>query len=165
MDSQQSKAIFNLNVRIFSRAQHKQSHSYLIGDMPQGISHIIGVMRVNIRGLSLRQLRPMLEYDKSGHMDKRSLLFQEAMFIMRNLPSTNTNPEVERTAYRLGFLKKDRSELRIVETEHEELPICEIISAVDFIDFDLAIVPLSQLHSIDFPTKFIWIEVYGLNTV
>eukprot|EP01031_Cornospumella_fuschlensis_P042049 gene42049-51334_t len=136
--------VFNVNVRLYGAAQNNHdSHSYLIGDTPLGTSYVLGTLRVNIRSLSLRQLRPMLEYDKSGHMDRRSMLFQEARFLMTRLPNPKKLPDPFQ--YRLGFVKKDRTDFRLVPEEQEELPISEVIGAVDFFLYDLAIVPLTQL--------------------
>ncbi|RYY83474.1 hypothetical protein EON63_11105 [archaeon] len=136
--------VYNVNVRLYGAVQHnKDSHSYLIGDTPIGTSYVLGTLRINIRNLTLQQLRPMLEYDKSGHMDRRSMLFQEARFLMTRLPNPQRLPDIYQ--YRLGFVKKDRSDFRLVPEEQEELPISEVIGAVDFFLFDLAIVPLTQL--------------------
>ena len=139
--------MFNTNVRLYGLVQHKkESHSYIISDVPTGISHVLGTLRINIRNVTLKQLRPMLEYDRSGHMDKRSLLFQEAMFLMSHLPNVYNRPKSDTYLYRLGFVKKDKSDLRLVDVEQEELPIAELIGAVDYFEYDLAIVPLTQIE-------------------
>lgn len=140
--------VFKLCVRVYGLKQHsKDSHGYLIGDMPTGVSHVIGVLHINIRVITPQQLRPMLEFDRSSHMDKRSILFQEAIFIMDRLPVHSQNPPAHRYDYRLGFVKKDKSELRLIVPEDESKPISELIGAVDFFEFDLAIVPLTQIVS------------------
>lgn len=148
--------MFTLNVRVYGLEQHsRSSHGYLIGDMPSGVSHVVGTLNINIRTVTLKQVRPMLEFDRSGHMDKRSLLFQEAMFIMSRLPDhsqsagtgtgTGNSLQGDKFAYRLGFVKKDKSALRLVEEAAEGQVIADLIGAVDFFDFDLAIVPLTQI--------------------
>lgn len=137
---------YKLDVRVYGLIQHSHdSHSYLIDDMPTGVSHVLGTLQVNIRSLTFRQLRPMLEFDRSGHMDKRSLLFQEARFIMGRLPNLFHRPESDRYSYRLAFLKKDKSELRMISPEDEDKIVADMIGAVDFFSFDLAIVPLTQI--------------------
>jgi hypothetical protein len=140
--------VFSLNVRVYGAIQHsKLSHSYLIDDMPTGVSHVVGVLQINIRHFNLKQVRLMIEYDKSNHMDRRSMLFQEAMFIMNRLPNLAQIPSDQRYSYRMGFLRKDRSELKVIAEEDEEKLISDLLGPVDFFDYDLAIVPLSQIAS------------------
>jgi len=46
-----------------------------------GTSGPIGELNINIWKMTLKQLRPIIQYNKSDHMDRRSLIFQVGDFI------------------------------------------------------------------------------------
>ena len=118
--------------------------------------------------MTLRRLRPIIQYDRSGHMDKRSMMFQEATFVMSRLPNHYKRARCELQMYQfgkcflnfegfclsllftlkitfLGFFHRKTKELILIETENEDKPIADLIGAIDFFAYDLAIVPLSQI--------------------
>ncbi len=139
---------YKLTLRVYGQSLNViTSHSYCIDDTPTGTSSPIGTLIVDIRTLTLKQLRPMIQYDRSGHMDKRSILFQEALFIMSRLPNYYNRPPNELNKYMFGFIKKDgRSDFRLIGVDSESSPIASLIGAVDFFDYDLCVVPLSQIQ-------------------
>lgn len=137
---------FVLKVRVYGlRFDSSKSHSYLVDDVPTGTSAPIGEFHIDIRNKTLAQLRPMIQYDRSGHMDKRSIMFQEALFLMRRMPNYFDRPANEWNKYRLGFVHKETLELKLVKEEDEGRPIAELIGATDYFTVDLAIVPLTQI--------------------
>lgn len=137
---------YKLTIRLYGlRDNIHESHSYLIDDCFTGVSSPLGDLFVNINTVTLRQLRPMIEYDRSNHMDKRSMMFQEALFLMSRMPNYFGRPKSELKEYQFGFLKKDRSEFKIIAVSDEDKVIGDLIGLVDFFTYDLCIVPLSQI--------------------
>lgn len=137
---------FILKIRVYGKKfDSSESHSYLIDDHYSGTSLPIGELNIDIRKATLKELKPVIQYDRGGHMDKHSMMFQEALFIMSRLPNHYNRPKSERNKYVFGFIKKDGSDLRVVDLEDEDKPIAELIGAVDYFEYDLAIVPLTQL--------------------
>lgn len=79
-------------------------------------------------------------------MFKRSLLFQEALFIMQRLPNHYQKPKEDVTRYQWGFYNRKNNHLQLIELEREHLAIADLIeSYIDFFDYDLAIVPATQI--------------------
>lgn len=138
---------YKVNIRVYGRDDARtESHSYLIDDVCTGVTSPIGQLNINIRSVTLEEVRPMIEYDRSRHMDRRSMLFQEALFYMNRYPNHYNRPENDRRIYRFGFVnKKDKKDFRLIAAEDESKPIADLIGAVDFFSYDLCIVPLSQL--------------------
>jgi hypothetical protein len=146
MDDSDKLLSFALNVRVYGlKFDANVSHSYLVDDVFSGTSAPIGEFHIDIRKCSLVQLRPMIQYDKSGHMDKRSMMFQEALFLMQRMPNYFERPKVQWNKYIFGFLSKVTDELTLINPEDEAKPIAELIGATDYFSVDLAIVPLTQL--------------------
>ena len=78
-------------------------------------------------------------------MDKRSKMFQEALFIMERLRNPYGRPKEELNKYIFGWIHKTTKALTIVKPQHEQIPIVNVIGAADIAYHDLALVPLSQL--------------------
>ncbi len=136
----------NITIRVFGKAKDcSDGHSFLVGDSFSDVSHPIGVLIIDIRSVTLQQMRPMIEYDRSKNMNKRSMMFQEAIFLMDRLPNEFGRPRHELREYRFGFIKKDLSDIRMVKPEEELKYLSEFFSPVDFFQYDLCIVPLTQL--------------------
>ncbi len=142
-----SELKFKISIRVFGRSLNTaNSHSYLVDDVPTGTSSCIGELNVDIRSTNLKQLRSMIQFDRSGHMNKRSLMFQEALFIMGRLPNYFNRPTEDMNKYQFGFMnKKSAQDMRLISVESEETVISELIGATDFFTHDLLIVPLSQV--------------------
>ena len=138
---------FKLKIRVYGKSTNStESHSYLVDDMSTGTSSCVGELNINIRKVTFKQLRPMVQYNRSGHMDKRSLIFQEALFIMGRLPNYFNRPACELNQYQFGFMKKtDKLDMRIVDISKEDMCISDFIGTTEIFAFDLMIVPLSQI--------------------
>ena len=150
MDEESKLLSFILRVRVYGlKFDSSVSHSYLVDDVCSGTSAPIGEFHIDIRKTTLTQLRPMIQYDRSGHMDRRSMMFQEAQFIMRRLPNHYNRPPDQWNKYVFGFLRKDRDDLnqqvRLIEQSDEGRPIADLIGATEYFSVDLAIVPLTQI--------------------
>jgi hypothetical protein len=137
---------FKFNIIVYGKeANTSRSHSFVIDDMTTGPSSTIGQIAVNIKQTNLKSLRPTLEYNKSGNMMKRSLLFQEALFIMQRLPNYYNKAPEDARKYVFGFYNRVERKLILVSVEDEEKNISELIASyVDFFNYDLAIVPMTQ---------------------
>ena len=144
---EKSDHTYKVSIRVYGRDDARtESHSYLVDDVCTGTTSPIGHLAINIRTVTLEQVRPMLEYDRSRHMDRRSMLFQEALFYMNRYPNVYNRPENDRRIYRFGFInKKNMSDFKLIPAEDETKPIADLIGAVDFFSYDLCIVPLSQI--------------------
>lgn len=141
-----SDPCFRVTIKVYGKEENlNESHSFVIDDMPTGISWPIGEMNINIRTITLKAMRPMIQYNTSGHMDRRSIMFQEAMFIMKRLPNYYNRPKEEITLYRFGFVKKDKTDFRLLDPKDEDKPISDLIGTVDFFSYDLCLVPLTQI--------------------
>jgi hypothetical protein len=137
---------FVLKIRVFGyKFESSLSHSYLVDDVPSGTSSPIGQFSIDIRQMTLKQLRPMIQFDMSGHMNRRSLMFQEAMFIMRRLPNHFNKPADQWSKYLFGFVRKDSNAMTLIQAEDEDNAISTLIGATEYFDVDLAIVPLTQI--------------------
>lgn len=137
---------YKLKIRVYGKnANTMESHSYLVDNVPTGTSSPIGELNIDIRKMTLKQLRSIIQYDMSGGMNRRSLMFNEALFIMGRLPNYYDRPIGDMNKYQFGFLKKDGSDFRLVSTPKEEIIICDLIGTIDFFCYDLLIVPLSQI--------------------
>ena len=146
-DDEANLLSFVLRIRVYGlKFDSSVSHSYLVDDVPTGTTAPIGQFHIDIRKVTLSQVRPMIQYDRSGHMDKRSMMFQEALFIMRRMPNYFDRPKDQWNKYRFGFLSKETSELiKLVDESDEGKPIAELIGRTDYFLVDLAIVPLTQI--------------------
>ena len=138
---------YKLKIRVYGKQFNPtNSHCYLIDDVHAGTSSPIGEMNIDIYQMTFQKLRPILEYDKSGGMFKRNLIFQEAMFIMNRLPNHFGIEKKDLNKYRFGFYRRDNGELKLINPENELNPIANSIdNYVDFFEYDIAIVPISQI--------------------
>ena len=146
VDEDKAKLNFVTTIKVYGKQDHPtESHSYLVDDISVGVSSPIGTITINIYTMTLKKLRPLIEYDTRGHMDRRSMMFQEALYIMSRLPNYYNLPTNQLKLYRFGFLKKDKTDFQLIPKDKEETPIADLIGAVDFFVYDLMIVPLSQI--------------------
>ena len=162
MEDESKLLLFVLKVRVYGlKFDASLSHSYLVDDVPTDTSAPIGEFHIDIRAITLTQIRPMIQFDKSRHMDRRSMMFQEALFLMRRMPNYFNRPAHEWNKYRLGFVHRETLKLTLISEEDESKPISELIGATDYFLVDLAIVPLTQIpldqhppSALPSPTKF-----------
>lgn len=90
-------------------------------------------------------IRELIKYDRSFHMDKHSMIFREAVFIMDRLPNYYNRPQDELKKYYMGFMKKETKQVKLIHPSREKETMSSLISAVDFFLHDLIMVPLSQI--------------------
>ena len=110
-----------------------------------GASAPVTEMVVNIRDLSLNQLRPMLMYDNRNGMKKRSAVWQEVLFVMDRMPNVYNRPKLEMKQFQFGFVRKSRlQDITLVTPEAEMRPIADLIGATEYFNHDLVIVPWTQ---------------------
>lgn len=139
---------FNINIKVFGEGDNfTHSHGYLVDDMPTGISPPIGQLNIDARTYTLAQLRPLIEYKRMRHMDRRSLMFQEALFIMNRLPNIYNRSKEDLIKYSFGFVQKDGKEVKLIHPDRETEFIANLIGAVDFFSHDLILIPWSQIPS------------------
>ena len=138
---------FVLKIRVYGEG-HKthDSHGYLLDDLPMGVSAPVTEMVVNIRDLSLHQLRPTLMYDNRNSMKKRSVVWQEVLFVMDRLPNVYNRPKSDLYKFRFGFVRKSRlQDVTLISPEAEMRPIADLIGATEYFNHDLVIVPVTQI--------------------
>ena len=144
---QENEVRFNLKIRVYGEG-HKtnDSHGYLLDDLPMGVSAPVTEMIVNIRELTLQQLRPMLMYDNRNSMKKRSVLWQEVLFIMDRLPNVYNRDKLDMRKFRFGFVRKSRlQDVSLISPQAETRAISELIGATEYFNHDLVIVPITQI--------------------
>ena len=137
---------YKLVIRVYGAGLNKtNSHGYCVDDTPSGISAPVGELVVDVRQLTLTQLRPMIQFDRTGNMLRRHPIFQEVLFIMSRLPNMYNRPKEELDKYQFGFVRKNGQEVKLLHPSRESEAIVSLIGITDFFDHDLIIVPLSQI--------------------
>lgn len=137
---------FHLKIRVYGQSlDTSKSHSYCVDDCPAGVSPPVGTLYVDILSVTLRQMRQMIQFNKTGHMDKRSLMFQEAIFIMQRLPNLYSRPKAELLMFQYGFYNRETRKTKFVDPNDESMPLGNLIGAASLQVHDVVIVPLSQL--------------------
>ena len=137
---------YKLVIRVYGAGLNKtNSHGYCVDDTPSGISAPVGELVVDVRQLTLTQLRPMIQFDRTGNMLRRHPIFQEVLFIMSRLPNMYNRPKEELDKYQFGFVRKNGQEVKLLHPSRENEAIVNLIGVTDFFDHDLIIVPLSQI--------------------
>ena len=148
---------FQLKIRVYGAGhQTHESHSYLMDDLPMGVSAPVHEMSVNVRELTLHELRPILMYEMRGAMKKRSMIWQEVLFVMKRLPNVYNRPKADITQFQFGFAKKSNlQEIMLIPVSSEKRSIASLVGAIEYFEHDLVIVPLSQLPPDTSTNKFI----------
>mmetsp|Transcript_35696 Transcript_35696/g.33838 ORF Transcript_35696/g.33838 Transcript_35696/m.33838 type:complete len:160 (+) Transcript_35696:20-499(+) len=131
--------VYGLNVDV------TRSHAFCIDDMPTGTSPQIGDIVVDSKSTTFKELRNKVQYNRSEDMDKRSLIFQEALSIMDRLPNTFNKPKEDLKKYLFGFVRRDNNELKIVLGDQEGMAIEIFLERYEFFARNLMLIPLSQL--------------------
>jgi hypothetical protein len=98
---------FHIKIRVFGYGfDPSYSHGYCVDDTPAGISHPVGELYIDIKTVTLKQLRPIIQYNRTGHMDRRSMMFQEALFIMERLVNKYGRPKSDLKKYQFGWINR-----------------------------------------------------------
>lgn len=119
-----SNSTISVDVKVYSPPQdhHYDSHSYILDDYPvHGLSSILCSLSIDIKNISLKNIRVMLMYDHKNGMMKRNLIFQHVLFIMNRLNNIYNRPKEELTQYRFAFIKKKRDRKPPIEFEQGPL--------------------------------------------
>mmetsp|Transcript_15708 Transcript_15708/g.26184 ORF Transcript_15708/g.26184 Transcript_15708/m.26184 type:complete len:180 (-) Transcript_15708:2284-2823(-) len=133
-----------MNIRVYGQSMAvTHSHGYLVDDFPTGLSDPVGDIVIDPRKSTFVSLRPLIMYNTTGHMHRRSLMFQETLFIMSRLPNLYDRPKPELTMWQYGYVKKDDAQVKLIHPDKEEGTIGSIIPEI--FKHDLVIVPLSQI--------------------
>ena len=138
---------FNVKIRVYGEGYKTHlSHAFCVDDMPSGVSAPVGELVIDVRTVTLDQLRPMIMYDIRGAMKRRSMLWQEVLYIFGRLPNMYDRPRSEVNKYQFGFVRKSKLEdIKLIHPTRENEPIANLIGATDFFSHDLVIVPLTQI--------------------
>lgn len=144
---EEKELTYQLLVRVWGQSHDvMHSHGYLVDDVPTGLSDQIGVLNIDARKITFRDLRPMIEYAQDcGHMKKRSLMFAEALFTFNRMPNLYNRPFSDLQRYRLGFVKKDGSDVKMYRRDQDDTPIVQLLGLTEFFGHDLVIIPFSQI--------------------
>lgn len=133
-----------MNVRVYGQSMAvTHSHGYLVDDFPTGLSDPVGEVIIDPRKTTFEALRPKIMYNTAGHMNRRSVMFQEALFIMSRLPNLYDRPKIELTMWQYGYVKKEDAQVKLIHPEKESGTLGSIIPEI--YKHDLVIVPLSQI--------------------
>jgi hypothetical protein len=138
---------FVVKIRVYGEGYKTHlSHAFCVDDMPSGVSAPVGELVIDVRTVTLDQLRPMIMYDIRGAMKRRSMLWQEVLYIFGRLPNIYDRPRSEVNKYQFGFVRKSKLEdIKLIHPSRENEPIANLIGATDFFSHDLVIVPLTQI--------------------
>lgn len=131
-------------IRVYAQSVEQiTSHGYCVDDFPSNVSLVVGELFLDPSNTKFKDLRPMIEYSSKTHMNKRSIMFQEVLFIMSRLPNIYGIPKEERVKYLFGFISKDDGDLIIIPKYKED----EFLNAIlpNISPSDMAIVPYSQI--------------------
>lgn len=144
MDNTRGNRFLKLNIRVYSQLMPvTHSHGYLIDDFSTGLSPSLGEIQIDARKLTLLSLRTIIMYNTSNHMNRRSLLFQEILFIMSRLPNLYDRPKEDLTQWQYGYVKKGETKVKLIHPDREDQLIVSIIP--ELYKHDLVVVPLSQI--------------------
>lgn len=133
-----------LNVHVYGQNMPvTHSHSFLVDDFTTGLGPSIGEVQIDVRKINFQSLRPLLMYNTSGHMNRRSLIFQEALFVMARLPNLYDRPKEDLTQWQYGYVRKGETKVKLIHPEKEDQLIVSIIP--ELYKHDLVLVPLSQI--------------------
>lgn len=144
MDNTRGNRFLKLNIRVYSQVMPvTHSHGYLVDDFSTGLSPSLGEIQIDARKITLISLRPTIMYNTNQHMNRRSLLFQEILFIMSRLPNLYDRPKEDLTQWQYGYVKKGETKVKLIHPDREDQLIVSIIP--ELYKHDLVIVPLSQI--------------------
>jgi hypothetical protein len=76
-------------------------------------------------------------------MNRRTLMYQEALFIMNRLPNYYDRPKGQLTQWQFGYTEKGTDNVKMIHPDSENQTLFQ--SVPDLFNVDLVIVPLSQV--------------------
>ena len=104
---------------------------------------LVGTMDIDVKKEKLSEIRDRIEYNRSGHMNRRTIMFGEALFIMSRLPNYYGRPKMQLTKWQFGYVAKATEDVKMIHPESENKTLYEMVP--DLFNTDLVIVPLSQI--------------------
>lgn len=137
----------SFDVRVYGHAMDvTRSHSLCVADLPSGTSPKIGNITFDIRSTTFAQLRDKLQYDRTRDMDRRTKMFQEAVYIMDSQPDAFGRPNGDKRKYLIGFVLKGSNLTKISPFDNDQTIEC-FLENHSFFSRDLILIPFSQLPS------------------
>jgi hypothetical protein len=144
---------FKLTVRVFGRGEdYHVSHSLCMDDINTGLSPPVGEIYVDVSHTTIHRLRRQLEYDTSNFMDRRSLIFQEVLFLMEKFPNHTGRGKQDMKKYVIGFISREPDEETgerisfIVPNEMELMPVIASVNTNELLLCDMILFPLTQIQ-------------------
>jgi hypothetical protein len=139
-------SVYTIKIAVYGRGNDtSQSHGFCVDDFTPVTSPPIGEVLINVHTTTFEMLRDIIQYSRNSHINKRSMMFQEALFIMDRLPNFYNRPDRDLNKYLFGFSQRETKELTIVPSEHESSSIVSLVGIIDFSKYDILLIPLSQL--------------------
>lgn len=137
-------SVYHINIRVYGAGEQVAlSHGFIVDDLSAGISNVIGTIAINPELLTIKQLRTLLEYNHEGNATRRSMIFQEALFIMQRLPNIYNKPNEVINKYTLGYAKKNMNEVKLLDCTNDEEVLVNLVKNI--YDNDIIIIPLTQV--------------------
>lgn len=145
---------FNIDVVVYSRKIeeaneahefHRMKNSFYANSYPVYITLPVGRISLDVKNCNFAQLRELLQYGNNGSMKRTSMLFQEVLFIMERQKIIYNCDFSERFMYRIGFVHKETKLIRLISLSDESKYLASQISASDFFQSNLIIIPFSQI--------------------
>ena len=135
----------NFDIRLYGHAMDTAGyHSLYIADLSSGASPKIGNISIDICSTTFAQLRDKLQYERTCDMDRRTKLFQEAIYIMVSQPNVFNRPDEDRRKYLIGFVHKGNNRMKISPFDNNQTIEC-FLEKHSFFSRDLILIPFSQL--------------------
>lgn len=135
-------------MKVYGACEQVQlSHGYLVDDCYSGISTIIGTLSIDVDTTSIKQLKEHIEFNNASTVKRRSVMYQEAMFLMQRLPNIYNKSTSELNKYKLGLAKKGSSEVRVLVVASEDEVIGSLVSNI--FEYDVVLIPFSQISDCD----------------
>mmetsp|Transcript_26201 Transcript_26201/g.26444 ORF Transcript_26201/g.26444 Transcript_26201/m.26444 type:complete len:152 (+) Transcript_26201:268-723(+) len=136
-------------IRVYSKGEAEySSHGYCVDDFPLRVCLVVGEVVFDPSVTTFKQLRPMIEYNTSGHMNRRSVMFQEVLFIMSKLPNLYARSNKFRYGFgHVSYVSNDVESIPVVYPEDsEDQPIVALIPSQTTPVQDLYIIPYTQVN-------------------
>lgn len=87
------------------RASSRVQHSFLVNNDQGGLTSGVGSVAVNEISTTLEELRSLIEVKKDRGMCRRTLLFEEVLYVLSSAPNPHDYPlDVFSTSYQFGVV-------------------------------------------------------------
>ena len=142
------KKQYNISVYICRESEYT-SHAFCMDDFPNGVYLPIGDISIDPTLITFTQLRPLIEYNTSSRMNKRSMIFQEVLYIMNKISNIYERPKHEKLLYAFGYvdIADESNKLMMIERNQEDTIIFDLLSTNIN---NILIVPYSQIDPVSY---------------